>query len=84
LSGTERDGGVALDVMRDALAAVIASKVQKGYWVESQSDTEARLIARGRKRWFGIFGGRVPETREIVTVDQHGRARIEPLPARRY
>jgi hypothetical protein len=84
VSGSKSEGAVGLDVRRDALAEVIASKVRRGYWVESQSDTEARLVARGRKRWFGVFGGRVPETREIVRVDQQGRSRIELLPARRY
>jgi hypothetical protein len=69
---------------RGALDELIASKVRKGYWVESQSGAEARLVARGRKRWFGVFGGRVPETREIVRVDEQGRATIERLPARRY
>ena len=75
---------MGLDARRDALAEVIAGKERKGYWVESQSDTEARLIARGRKRWLGLLGGRVPETREIVRVDEQGRPSIEPLPARRY
>jgi hypothetical protein len=68
----------------DALAAAIAGKLEQGYWVESQSETEARLICRGRKRWFGLFGGRVPETRELVTVDGAGRTTVERLPDRRY
>jgi hypothetical protein len=69
---------------RDALDEVIARKTRKGYWVESQSETEARLVAPGPKRWFGLFGGRRPETREIVRVDEQGRPSIESLPARRY
>ena len=82
MSGSE--SAVGLDVRRDALAEVIARKVRQGYWVESQSETEARLAARGRKRWFGVFGGRMPETREIVRVDEQGHPSIELLPARRY
>ncbi len=73
---------------RDVLVEVIASKLPEGYWAESQSETEteteARLVALGRKRWFGVFGGRVPEAREIVRVDEQARTRIELLPAQRY
>jgi hypothetical protein len=68
----------------DALDEVIAEKLRQGYWVESQSPTHARLIARGRKRWLGLFGRRLPEKREIVTVDEQGRTTLERLPARRY
>jgi hypothetical protein len=76
-------GPVGADARRDALAEVIASKARKGFWVESESEAEARLIARGRKRWL-VWGGRVPETRQIVRVDLQGRTSIESLPARRY
>ena len=73
---------VGLDERRDALAGLIATKLEQGYWVESQSDTEARLIARNRKRWF--VGARLPEKRELATVDEQGRTSIERLPDRRY
>jgi hypothetical protein len=75
-----------MDVRRDVLVEVITSKLREDYWVESQSETEteARLVALGRKRWFDVFGGRVPEKRGIVRVDERGRTRIELLPARRY
>lgn len=75
---------VGPDERTAALAQVVASKVERGFWVESQSATEARLIAPGRKRWLGLFGPRVPERREIVRVDEQGRTRLERLPARRY
>lgn len=77
-------GAVGSEVRHSALADAVASKVRKGYWVESQSETEARVIRRGRKRWLGVYGGRVPETREIVTVNEQGRTSVERLPARRY
>jgi hypothetical protein len=71
-------------VRRDVLVEVIARKLREGDRVESQSETEARLVTLGRKRWVGVFGGGVPETREMVRVDEPGRTRIELLPARRY
>ena len=74
---------IGLDERRSALDALIATKLQQGYWVESQSDTEARLIARNRKSWFGI-GSRLPEKRKLAKVDEQGRTSIERLPDRRY
>ncbi len=76
-------GGVGLDERRNALAALIESKERQGYWVESQTDTEARLIARSRKTWFAV-GPRLPEKRELARVDEQGKTSIERLPARRY
>lgn len=74
---------VGLDARREALAGLIAGKVKQGYWVESQTDTEARLIARSRKKWLG-FGARLPEKRERAKVDEQGETSIERLPDRRY
>lgn len=74
---------VGLEARTAALAALISSKEQQGYWVESQTDTEARLIARSRKSWFGL-GGRLPEKRELASVDEQGNTSVERLPDRRY
>lgn len=74
---------VGPDERSDALAALIAGKLRHGYRVESQSETEARLIARNRKSWF-LVGARLPEKRERASVDEQGRTSIERLPARRY
>jgi hypothetical protein len=68
----------------EALAEAIAAKLQDGYWVESQSESEARLVLIGRKRWFGLFGGRLPERREVMRIGDDGRASVELLPERRY
>ena len=75
---------VDLQTRAEALEEAVASKVRRGFRVESQSGTEARVIRRGRKRWFGIFGGRLPETREILRVDECGQTKVEHLPPRRY
>jgi hypothetical protein len=72
------------DSVSDSLEEAIAVRLRQGYWVESQSESEARLIRRGRKRWFAVFGSRLPERREIVRVDSRGRTTVEVLPARRY
>ncbi|MGZ4381365.1 MAG: cold-shock protein [Gaiellaceae bacterium] len=74
---------VGLAARREAQAGLIAGKVKQGYWVESQTDTEARLIARSRKKWLGL-GARLPEKRERAKVDELGRTSIERLPDRRY
>jgi cold shock CspA family protein len=75
--------GLGLEQRRNALAELIESKERQGYWVESQTDTEVRLIARSRKSWFGV-GARLPEKRELAKVDEQGKTSIERLPARRY
>jgi hypothetical protein len=72
------------DPASDPLEKAIAVRLRRGYRVVSQSESEARLIRRGRKRWFGVFGGRLPERPEIVRVDPEGRTTVEVLPARRY
>ena len=81
--GTIKSPDVGLEERRAALATLIAPKLRQGYWVESQSDTEARLIARNRKSWFGL-GARLPEKRELAKVDEQGGTSIERLPDRRY
>jgi hypothetical protein len=75
---------VDLQTRAEALEEAIAIKERRGFRVESQSGTEARVIRLGRKRWLGIFGGRLPETREILRVDERGRTTVEQLPPRRY
>ena len=72
------------DVGAGSSDQAIAIRLRKGFWIESQSETEARLVRRGRKRWLGVFGGRVPERREIVRIDAEGRTTVEVLPTRRY
>jgi hypothetical protein len=66
------------------LEVVIAKRLQQGYWVESQGDTEAVLVSLGPRRWFGRVGPRRESTRETVTVDEQGHTLIAMLPKRRY
>jgi hypothetical protein len=60
------------------LAAILVSKTEQGYEIESQTDTEATLVTKGHRRWFGMVGSST-ETREITSVDEHGRMRTRPL-----
>ena len=44
--------------------------------IESQTDTEATLVMKGHRRWFGMVGGNT-ETRQITSVDEQGRTRTQ-------
>jgi hypothetical protein len=46
----------------------------RGYRIESQTDTEATLVMKGHRRWFGMVGGNT-ETRQITSVDEQARTR---------
>jgi len=56
------------------LADVLASKTEQGYRIESQTDTEAILVMKSQRRWFGMVGGDT-EIRQITSVDEQGRTR---------
>jgi hypothetical protein len=56
------------------LADVLATKTEQGYRIESQTDTEAILVMKSQRRWFGIVGGE-SEIRQIASVDEQGRTR---------
>jgi len=56
------------------LAEVLVSKTEQGYRIESQTDTEATLVTKGHRRWFGMRGSNT-ESREITSVDEQGRTR---------
>ncbi len=59
------------------LAEVLVAKIEQGYRIESQTDTEATLTTKGQRRWFGMAGGGT-ETREITSIDEQGRTRTRP------
>jgi hypothetical protein len=81
--GTSPQAAVSTAERTEKLELLIAEKLQQGYWVESQGDTEAVLVSLGPRRWFGR-GPRQENTRETVTVDQQGHTLIATLPKRRY
>jgi hypothetical protein len=56
------------------LAEILVTKTEQGYRIESQTDTEATLVMKSHRRWFGMLGGNT-ETRQITSVDEQGRTR---------
>jgi hypothetical protein len=53
-----------------AFGEMIAGKIAQGYEVESQSDSEAVLVTRGRRRMFRpSLGGK----RQHISINEHGR-----------
>jgi hypothetical protein len=54
------------------LEEILVSKTEQGFKIESQTDTEATLMTKGSRRWFGMIGSST-ETREVMSVDEHGR-----------
>ena len=63
------------DVRRIEFARMLESKLQQGWKIESQRDTDAILTMRGRKR---LFKASV-DSRQSVTVDELGVASFEKL-----
>ena len=61
----------------EALARVVDVKLKQGYEVESRSDTQAVLVMKGRRRWFGLANR--PDSRYEVTVDESGSAKSRRL-----
>jgi hypothetical protein len=62
---------------KQRLADAVATKTEQGYRIESQTDTEAILVMKSHRRWFGLVGGS-SETRQITSVDEQGRTRTRP------
>jgi hypothetical protein len=59
------------DLQKQEFAEMLTAKIAQGYEVESQSDTEAVLVTRGRRRRFRqTVGGK----RQRVSID--GQCRL--------
>ena len=76
------DTNVSIEERRELLEALIAQKLQEGYWIESQSDIQAVVVLGGPRRW--LLGPRGEDRREAVSVDVDGRVEVLVLPKRRY
>jgi hypothetical protein len=65
---------LSTDERKALLEAVLVSKIAQGYEIESQTDTEAVLVTKGRSRWFGMRGNSA-STRQITSIDEQGNTR---------
>jgi hypothetical protein len=60
------------DPGKQEFARTLQAKIAQGFTIESQTDTQAVLVMRGRRRWFGLSNS--PSVRYEVTMDEAGRA----------
>ena len=60
------------DARKQELERTLQAKVEQGFTIESQTDAQAVLVIKGRRRWFGLTN--TPSVRYEVTVDEAGRA----------
>jgi hypothetical protein len=73
------DPQMSLEQRRQRLVDTLLKKIEQGYEVESQSDTDAILVTKGRpKRWFGLVEGGSP-TRQSISIDGKGSASMRSL-----
>jgi hypothetical protein len=67
-----------VDARKQRFAAMLEVKLEQGYRIESQGDTEAVLFTQGRRRWFGLFANG-EGARQIVSVDDQGATKTRKL-----
>jgi hypothetical protein len=77
-AGPVADAPLSLEQRKQRLAELLRTKIEQGFEVESQTDTAATLVTKGRRRWFGILGGDA-DTRQTTSIDEQGQARTRPL-----
>ena len=65
---------MAEDTRKQKLAQMLTAKIEQGYEIESQTDTEAVLVTQSRRGWFGLFAGKRDGARQVISVDEHGTA----------
>ena len=62
---------------KQELARALDQKRAEGFEVESESATQAVLVMKGRRRWFGLSDS--ASVRYEVSVDEGGRAKSRRL-----
>ena len=62
----------ALLTRNQELERTLKDKRAQGYRIESQNDTQAVLLIRGRRRFFNLLRGH--DLRYRLTFDEHGHA----------
>ena len=66
------------DARKQKLGKMLESKLEQGYQIESQSETEAVLFTQGHRSWFGLFGSG-EGARLMISVDEQGSAKTRKL-----
>ena len=69
----------AIDTRKEMFAQMLKGKLEQGYSIESQGDTEAVLFTRGRRSWFGLFAGHGQGARQMISIDDDGVAKTRKL-----
>ena len=64
---------------RDQFTQLLATKAEQGYDVESQGDTEAVIVTRGRRR---RFRSETVGKRQRIAIDKQGRVTTHGLERR--
>jgi hypothetical protein len=70
-----RSAQATLHARTQELARTLKTKQAQGYTVESQTDTTAVIVIKGRKRRFRSS----VDSRQIVTVDELGNAKAQKI-----
>ena len=60
------------DARKEQLSRTLYQKLAQGFEIESESETKAVVVMKGRRRWFGLANA--PSARHEVTVDEAGNA----------
>jgi len=67
----------AVDTRKEKFAQML--KLEQGYRIESQGETEALVFTRGRRSWFVLFAGPGEGGRQMISVDAEGAATTRKL-----
>jgi hypothetical protein len=70
-----RSAEVTQAARTEELAHALKNKQAQGYTIESQNDTTAVLVIKGRKRWFRSS----VDNRQLATVDELGNATFQKI-----
>lgn len=62
----------ALLTRNQEIERTLQKKLAQGYRIESQNDTQAVLLDRGRRRFFNLLRG--DDVRYRLSFDEHGHA----------
>jgi hypothetical protein len=78
---TSPNGGIALlvnepELRKEKFARILATKAEQGYDIESQGETEAVIVCRGRRR---RFRSPIAGKRQHISIDHAGKTTTHTL-----